>query len=579
MRMQLASSFVLATAGAVFAQKIPEVRIGSDPAGRVPSQFPSIAANDEGVFVAWVESVPPARIHFSRSLDAGASWAPDQQLNTSVAWTHHPKLAVSGQNVFVAWQDSRSIGSSLPDVYFNRSSDGGATWLPSDVRLSTGTVTGVQSNTVRIAADGSLVCVVWVDRRNAIGNGRDVYCNLSQDGGATWLASDVRLNTNAIGSAFLEAVRVAVRGDRIGVVWRDTRTGGNDAYGNFSSDGGATWLASDVKINQGPSSAHFAELAFTANSVHVAWQDTRANSVDIYVNRSTDDGATWNPTDTRIDSGGFMSSYLPKIAAAGSNVYVAWHDGRNHFSRTDVYCNHSNDDGLTWQPSDRRLDTDAPGDAESDSVVIAASDDAAFVAWNDLRNGQTDVYLSYTKDSGSTWSSSDVRLNTNAPGASISWGPQVAAHDGLPYVAFMDKRDGPDDLFFNVPFAAHEYGIGTPGFGGVTPSLTATGRATLGELVTLTSEQGLANATSAFFLGVGTATRTSFPILGGTLLVLPTVSLPYTASATGDLVWPFTLTTDPAFLGENLNFQTVHLDGAAPQGVSMSNAIEVWIGE
>ena len=62
------------------------------------------------------------------------------------------------------WLDDRSGNN---DVYFRSSTNGGATWQTSDVRLDTATTAGAfNSDEAKICCDGARVYVVWQDDRN-----------------------------------------------------------------------------------------------------------------------------------------------------------------------------------------------------------------------------------------------------------------------------------------------------------------------------------------------------------------------------------------------------------------------------
>src|SRR5262249_9166614 len=155
----------------------------------------------------------------------------------------------------------------------------------------------------------------------------------------------------------------------------------------------ATWLGHDVQVNQtlpATVDSSNAGVAAVGSSVFVTWADTRnspVNTYDIYFNRSLDGGATWLTQDVRLDTDapGSSNSNNPRIAASGSSVYVVWRDTRN--GAGDIYFNRSLDGGVTWSTQDVRLDTDAPGAAESQDVQIAASGSRVFAVWWDQRNG------------------------------------------------------------------------------------------------------------------------------------------------------------------------------------------------
>ncbi len=156
-------------------------------------------------------------------------------------------------------------------------------------------------------------------------------------------------------------------------------------------------------------------------------------------------------TDVRLNSSpaGSSASEVPKIAAVGPTVYVAWAD-RRHGPLSDIYCNVSHDSGTTWRATDIRLDTDGPGAGASERVQLAATGDSVFAAWDDARDGAPDIYLNYSLDAGVTWQPSDIRLDTDCAGAAISAVPQIAISGDSIVVVWEDYRDGQADIRANV---------------------------------------------------------------------------------------------------------------------------------
>lgn len=154
------------------------------------------------------------------------------------------------------------------------------------------------------------------------------------------------------------------------------------------------------------------------------------------------DGITWCASDVRMNTNlpGYDDSENCHVAAAGSNVYVVWEDTRN--GNEDIYLNYSNNNGTSWQSSDIRLDTDTAGAYRSQYPKVAASGSNVYVVWRDNRNGYTDIYLNYSNDAGHTWQASDIRLDTDTAGASYSYDPVVAATGNKVYVIWRDERQG-----------------------------------------------------------------------------------------------------------------------------------------
>ena len=139
-----------------------------------------------------------------------------------------PVVQCSGTAVRVAWVDQRS---GLADIRFNRSADGGATWLASDVRVDGGTAGAAASAAVVVAGNATDVFLAWSDDRDGA---TDIYLAGSLDGGTTW-TTDVRLDTGDVaGASASSSPAIANANRRVYAVWADARAGGDDIHFNTS---------------------------------------------------------------------------------------------------------------------------------------------------------------------------------------------------------------------------------------------------------------------------------------------------------------------------------------------------------
>lgn len=515
------------------AQRIPDTRVTSaDSAGGLPQ----IAAAAGFVYVAWAENrAGRSDVYFNRSADGGSTWmAAETRLDTGsaagAANSFTPRIAAAGNTVYVTWIDERDGNG---DVYFNRSLDNGSTWLPRDVRLDTGSAAGAaQSAEPRIAVSATAVHVTWEDDRTSP-YWADIYYNRSLDGGTTWLLRDVRLNTGRQpGAARATAPRIAAAGTSVYVTWEDDRNAAaRGVFFNRSLDGGATWLPGDVQVNDGPptNAAQAPAIAAAGDAVFVVWEDSRNGSLDVYCDRSLDHGATWLPNDVRLDAGGFFGgdSRHPEVAVSGTSVFATWDDNRNRGS-SDIYFNRSLDAGATWLSSDVRLNTPGffvAGIAHEPRIV--AQGDAVYVAWTDERNtpGVGDIYCNRSLDRGSTWLATDQRLNTGSAAGTASAQRPVIAA-AVDAVYVSWWTSRPGGVYVNIPFGFHVYGAGTPGSGGIVPRLRGAGALHPGRVVSVEVSRGVGGTAGALLIGADPASRASQPFLGGTLLVLPAWSVP-----------------------------------------------------
>ncbi len=259
-------------------------------------------------------------------------------------------------SLYAVWQETRAVGS---EILFNRSQDGGATWLPSSLLLSRPTSLGNYTGRIPVVAiDGAGgIYVVWEDFRHST---TDLYFNRSLDGGANWLGQDVWLT--AVRPPQAAAASPTLSADQSGhlyLLWSDIREVPNSLFFTRSLDQGATWLLQPIRVeHHGPEALTYAHrLAHDdAGHVYVAWwEGTGPTKGSVRFNRSDDYGATWLEKEQILDSGqGKEGPRFPWLSADGQNgVYVVWSSDRS--GRYQLYLNRSRDHGKTWLPKDIQI--------------------------------------------------------------------------------------------------------------------------------------------------------------------------------------------------------------------------------
>lgn len=427
-----------------------DIRLDTDGAGSGASENPQICVSGSTVHVAWQDGRSgETDIRFNRSLNGGATWmSNDVRLDRGTAGAAPsilPRIAAVGSGVAVVWMDLRD---GTWDIYFNRSTNRGSDWLQNDVRLDHGTQT---AGTPQISWVGNVINVVWNDDRDVKS---DVYSNRSTNNGATWLSEDVRLDTDGPGAADSYGHCLVAAGSNVYVAWYDLRDGSSGIYFNRSTDGGSSWLPSDVRLDTpaGPGGGFEPKIAVSGSNVVVMWTDSRNGDSDVYVNRSADGGATWLASDVRIDHSGLGYAFSATLTLSGSTVTVAWVDGRNavggSFPNTSVFCETSIDGGATWRPEDTTVSQPFPGgtNGSSSSPALAAHGRSVYVVWHDYRSGTPALYFNRSTDMGKTWQPADLRIGANGI-ADVSQA-QIACNATQVFVVWVDGRDGRSDLYF-----------------------------------------------------------------------------------------------------------------------------------
>ncbi|UCD18819.1 MAG: T9SS type A sorting domain-containing protein [candidate division WOR-3 bacterium] len=305
----------------------------------------------------------------------------------------------------------------------------------SDVRLTNDSDSSYTSNNNAwcVAAHEDTVHVVWYDNRD--GN-YEIYYKRSEDGGATW-GADMRL-TNDPGLSCMPSV--AVSGSEVHVVWEDDRTQDPEVYHKRSTDGGVTW-GSDVLVTTVAGSQGMPSVAVFGGGIHVTWTDvTLMGNSEIYYGCSTDVGTTWGTPFRISNATGFSTS--SSIAAHESDIHIAWHDSRFGWWNNEIYYRCSLDGGTTWG-----LETRLTEDTTFSNVPsIAVSGNNVHVVWEEMRDGNFEIYHKRSTNGGQDWTS-DARLTTNTADSHC---PSLTASGSNLHVVWQDNRDVNEEIYYKL---------------------------------------------------------------------------------------------------------------------------------
>lgn len=385
-----------------------------------------------------------ADIFFNRSTTNGATWLTDQRIDrnpTAGSNSVQPWLANSGSNFFAAWGDFR-LDATQRALFANDSRDSGANWNAMDVNAAPG---AADSFNIQVVADGLNVTVVW----EALFSNRSRHIDVavSRDGGRSWPTFLRVDHAPSTAVASLPSLAMGAPGE-IYVAWRDNRNGSTDIYFNRSLDYGVTWLASDLRLDTDAAGTHVSDAPSVAadrsGNVFVAWSDIRSGTrSDIYMNVSTNRGASFAASDRRVDQDPLPHDSRNPIALAmgGLGVAVVWLDDR--LGLTSVYAQRSDDGGVTWLSDDQRVQTNSPGTSEAQNLTAATSNGIVFVGWSDDRDpsasGPLDIYANYSLDGGRLYQPNDIRLDT-APAGRDAETPFVFSVGGIGHFVWVDRR-------------------------------------------------------------------------------------------------------------------------------------------
>jgi hypothetical protein len=253
---------------------------------------------------------------------------------------------------------------------------------------------------------------------------------------AQWSARTL-LSPNAISASLNEnmATCLAVGGDTVHVVWSDQRPAGTAIYYKRSFDLGTTWNV-DTPITDTTGSATFPAISVSGSTVHVVWMDTSLGHRASFYKRSLDGGNTWGQTFC-LDS---ITAFWPGLSSSGTMVVVSLNK-QVAVGNTEVFFRRSMDNGVTWD-AEQRI-SNAIGRSEDPAISALGTD--IHLVWNDERTGIMQIYYRHSKDAGVTWGP-ETQL-TNATGSDACYSTMVSLDGPNTDVPYGYSKNGNFDVW------------------------------------------------------------------------------------------------------------------------------------
>lgn len=326
-----------------------DVQVNEDPDGQHPAIRPAVSAAGSTVYVAWADSRDGAYdIRVRASTDGGGSWSPSARADTDlpgVAYSAAPAVVADPEgNVLLAWEDRRDGGG---DVYANWGDDFAASFSAADARIDLGDEPGsAESSGPRLELSETLACVAWQDERTGEAT-RAALAAVSPDRGHSWSAA-AALRGEGAALADAAAPAIAMSEGTCHVAWQDDRDGGYDVFHRAirAGAGGVEWAGEESRLDTsvaGKSHSSRPVIHARGGTVLVGWEDRRHDSHDegfddLYYNASTDGGASWLADDVRVNSGEPGAAFAVDLGlfSDGDHVVAAWADGR--YGSSDIYA-------------------------------------------------------------------------------------------------------------------------------------------------------------------------------------------------------------------------------------------------
>jgi hypothetical protein len=273
----------------------------------------------------------------------------------------------------------------------------------------------------------------------------------SPDGGKTWAFPPTDLDQSGTG---FEPPIAWGREKTIILAWADERRRARtfQIYLRRSPDGGATWEPEVLVSAANPSGGDYDAAPRLASDGQgrcwLLWISLRSARAALNLVRSDDDGRTWSPP--QQIGGDSYSVYAHAVSQAGRGLLVTLEDQRPGRPNR-IYATASGDGGATWSPVIEvdGLPANSRTGAAGPSSALAPSGEA-WVTWHDDRNGRSDVFAARSSNGGVTWGDA-MRVDADGPGTGVSRYPKLAVNGtGDVAVVWEDDRGGFEAIYGRV---------------------------------------------------------------------------------------------------------------------------------
>jgi len=315
---------------------------------------------------------------------------------------YYAAVGFDGTNFLVVWQDYRD-GTS-PHIYGCRATPGGDVLDPNGIPIS---IAASYKWSPAVSFDGTNFLVVWQDGRSG---SSDIYgCRVTPEG--VVLEPDGIPISTAVDDQ--ECPAVVFDGTNFLVVWQDYRNGDtSDICGARVTPAGVVVDTNGISISTAASSQGYPAVGFDGTNYLVVWTDYRSDTADIYGARVSPAGTVLDPSGIAISTA-TMQQGGPGLAFDGTNLLVAWQDGRSGGDSSDIYGCRVTPGGVVLEPDGIRIST-AVADQGCPAVVFDGTN--FLVAWQDYRSGNYDIYGCRVTSGGLVLEPGGVPISTRSYG-------------------------------------------------------------------------------------------------------------------------------------------------------------------
>jgi len=400
------------------------------------SVYAQVASYKNNVYVVWQENNPDSSddnkasgiynnyrnydIYIKKSIDGGLTFSKEINLSNNPGFSEHPQIAISGNNVYVAWIDDNTSSPSTTiaknkEILFRKSVDDGNTF---DKIINLSNSNNVDSYNQEIAAAENNVYIVWQDTPGSTAD-YDTASGINADNNNDRINISDKMNSS--------------------IVFRASNDGGN-TFEKLKT-------LSDSPFKSYPKITAFKNSAYVVWNIGIIgdlnYDDNSSNNIHngIFFTKSLDKGNSFSDT-IKLNSD-WNSIGESQIAAYGNNVYVVWGGNPDEKVVGNMFFVKSSDNGDSFpQP------ISLTNEKNSLNVeIIADKSNIVYVAWQALvPDGNEEILFKKSSDDGATFTNINENISKNE-GISECTSIAVSENNKV-YVVWEDDTFGNHEILF-----------------------------------------------------------------------------------------------------------------------------------
>ncbi|MCI0449631.1 MAG: T9SS type A sorting domain-containing protein [Chlorobi bacterium] len=334
------------------------------------------------------------RIGYTYSTNGGQTWSVSQLLpdpNPDHTSQSDPVLTSDSQGHFYLSSTSRQpVSGYNRQMLMYKSTNNGQTFFLHSIAVPGSGGAGedkewIFCDLVPTNSTFNNVFITWT----SFGASQGIKFRKSTNGGLNWSATvNVGDNTSGQGSNVCSGT-----GNQIYVVWAangirfDKSTNGGTSFGTDFQLSGVT------SVNGFPFITCDYSNRPSRGNAYVVWSDNRDGTSDVWIQRSTNAGASWLSTPVRVNDVTALNQYWPAVQCDTSgNLYVIYYDTRLGSTQINSWIAYSTDLGNNWvnqRLSDSSFTNSSPNSDVrfGDYIGIDAFAGKVIPVWTDQRAG------------------------------------------------------------------------------------------------------------------------------------------------------------------------------------------------